>query len=390
MFHIYVGPNGFGKTKSLENKKEELVASGIDEKEILFVESELLLMDEVKDSKDTTKTMDFIISEILMSSKDYCDKKQDFEDCVDSIINANKKDMNDMLEEVLSYNNSLRDTKKDFIETTKAKEFKKLVAINAKDIKDKMGSGQRMQLILHLVKKYSSKKYIFLDEPEKYSHPTLLHKTASLLNDLNSKGLEIYVATHSPKLLSMLDLDLESINIINDSTHAIKNINFDEAINNLKFKCLGSLGAREQSYYNKKTLIENLKRVHYKEFLECLFTHKIYLIEGFADKFLLNKVLIDNDAFYDEYVIFQAWGKFVMPVFAEIFKQLNLKIVIYFDKDDEAKPKHKEINDYLLAYDHHQFIKDIEDELGIDKKNNTLEIIHAIDSMPSLKGKYKI
>lgn len=388
MFHIYIGPNGFGKTHALEDERDKLKSSGIPESEILFIESELLLQDEVKDNKDTTKTMEFIIGELLTTSKEYLDKKKDFEECVDSIIDDSTEMMNKILESVLSYNGSVRDSK-DFISKTKTKEHKKLVSINSKDIKEKMGSGQRMQFILNLVNHYTCKKYIFLDEPEKYSHPTFLHKTAQILNELNKKGIEVYIATHSPKLLSMLDLDLEQINIINDTRHICKKIDFDGALTATKFKTLGSFKERERSYYEKTTLIKNIKSICYKEFLECLFTKKVYIVEGINDRFLLNKILIDNDLFFDEYVVFQSWGKFLAPIFAQIFKSLDIETIVYFDQDDESKSKHSEINSFLSGFKHYMFVPNIETVLGISKiKDDTVAVTESISSLGSLKDTY--
>lgn len=65
MIEIYVGPNGYGKTTALVNKMKELINLGIPENEIIFLESEMLLMDEVKDTKDESKTMEFILQELL-------------------------------------------------------------------------------------------------------------------------------------------------------------------------------------------------------------------------------------------------------------------------------------------------------------------------------------
>ena len=92
-----------------------------------------------------------------------------------------------------------------------------------------MGSGQKMQLILALIKE-SSKSYIFLDEPEKYSHPSLLHKTAKLIEEI-SKTKTVYMATHSPKLLSMIDLDISRIFIFNDNSYTPKVIDFVKVCN---------------------------------------------------------------------------------------------------------------------------------------------------------------
>lgn len=65
MIYAVIGPNGFGKTTYLQKKEADLIAAGISENDILFLESEILLSDEVKDTKDDTKTMEYIIQNLL-------------------------------------------------------------------------------------------------------------------------------------------------------------------------------------------------------------------------------------------------------------------------------------------------------------------------------------
>ena len=41
MIKVYIGPNGYGKTTRLNEEKKALINSGIPEKEIIFLESEM-------------------------------------------------------------------------------------------------------------------------------------------------------------------------------------------------------------------------------------------------------------------------------------------------------------------------------------------------------------
>ena len=38
MLEVYIGPNGYGKTKRLESIKQNLITSGVNSNEILFIE----------------------------------------------------------------------------------------------------------------------------------------------------------------------------------------------------------------------------------------------------------------------------------------------------------------------------------------------------------------
>lgn len=389
MLEIYIGPNGYGKTRKLISLKEDLIKKqNVDETNILFIDSEILLMDEVKDTKDNSKTMEYILTEIL-STDSVTIARTAFEDAIDKEIIKAQSGLDCILDSILSINEQTREPNKNLVITTSKKEYKKLVKINSDDIKNKMGSGQRMQLILSIANQ-SNKNYIFIDEPEKYSHPSMLNKTASILQTL-SKTKNVYIATHSPKLLSMLSFDFDNLYIINDSTHVAKVIPFEKITNDLKSKInIGSFNAKEKSYYDKDSLIKNIFELHYREFLEVLFSKTVYVCEGESDVLFIKKVLLTYDEYYNDYTIFLTHGKFIMPVFAEIFKFLNIDLKIYFDKDDETVTNHQKVNSYLKQFTYYSFDKNLEDELGYkSNKYDYMKFIEFIE-IKKIAPKYHI
>ena len=133
MIKILIGPNGYDKTTKLVNLKKELISGGVNESEILFLESEILLLDEVKDTKNNTATMEYILTELL-ATDDYDTKQKEFEDEVDKIITDNQVSMNNLLDDIISMNESKRT--KDFITVSTNKEYKKLVSIDSTDVKN--------------------------------------------------------------------------------------------------------------------------------------------------------------------------------------------------------------------------------------------------------------
>ncbi|UWD34400.1 AAA family ATPase [Mesomycoplasma molare] len=317
MIEIYIGPNGFGKTKNLEKKRNELIENGGVEKiDILFLESEILLSDEVKDTKDETLAMEYILYELLESNNIIKNLKNELQTEINNVINQNAEHFNSMIKEVLETNK--QESNQNFITVNqKGIKYKNLVSIENKDFWTKTGSGQRMQLLLHLVKN-SSKKYIFLDEPEKYSHPSMLNKTAKIIKQLDEDGKQVFISTHSPKLLQMLDIELSKIHIFNDITYEPKNIKLDSIISDLSSKLsvpINNYDKKYAKYYEIKTCESMIKKIHYKDFLECLFAEKIYMCEGINDKLFLEKYLQDNNKFYEEYSIISTYGKFSMPLF---------------------------------------------------------------------------
>ena len=61
-------------------------------------------------------------------------------------------------------------------------------------------------------------------------------KIAKLINGI-SKTKNVYLSTHSPQLLSLLDIDFNNLFILNDPNYGEpKTINFDSAIHSLPEK----------------------------------------------------------------------------------------------------------------------------------------------------------
>ena len=391
MIKVLIGPNGFGKTTRLRNIKKELIENqNITENEILFLESEILLSDEMKDTKDETKTMEYILSELL-ETESIIQNKKILEESIDLEINKNIQLFNGIVDNVLSYNEQQR--KDDFIAVTKEKQYKKIVKINNSDFLKKTGSGQRMQLILGLVK-HSRKSYIFLDEPEKYSHPSLLNITAKMINELNKNGKNVYIATHSPKLLSMLDISLKNICIINDISHQEKSIQIDEIIGRIsKMLPISNFRAKEKSYYDINNCETNIKNINYREFLESLFTKKVYLCEGINDKLFMQKYLIDNDKYFEDYYILPVYGKYLLPLFVEFYKTLNIDVTVIFDKDDENETPHREVNQFIIdnSINYYAFTNTIEQELNYKSdKSNQLAFCEHLDNKKFKYEDYKL
>lgn len=314
----------------------------------LFLPSEIKLLNEMKDTVDTSQTMEFLLAEILETPA-FVAKRKELYDEADRAIVDSVVGMNAVPESVLSMNGATRG-KKDFIEPHPNRTIKNLVRINQDDVKKKMGSGQRMTLLLMLASK-SSKECVFLDEPEKYSHPSLLNGTAKAINDLVDRDKEVYVATHSPKLVSMLKIQLSDILVINDPTHAAKPIPFQEAVAEASALLnVGSMPNRFKRYYESSaSLMEAIQKRHNRPFIEALFTKRVYLCEGANDELYVNEFLRQNGGFYDDYCVFKAWGKTNLVVFEKLFTKLGIEVTVMYDKDDESKSRHKEDNDALRS-----------------------------------------
>ncbi|MDR0500660.1 MAG: hypothetical protein LBG97_05380 [Coriobacteriales bacterium] len=390
---IYIGPNGYGKTYRLNEINKELQSCGVSVDNILFLESELTLAEESRDTRNDSATMEFIIFELLEKDKKYLAAKKKLEASIDDAIVNSIPMMNSYIDDVLKLSNQQRNV--DFITLSDKKEYKKIVKINQTEISGstaKMGSGQKMQLVLRLACS-SSKSVLILDEPEKYSHPSLLHETARRIEEFASKyGKSVYLATHSPKLLSMLDFDYCNLYVVNDRASGAKEIDFADAAAKAKLvfgSYYGQLSLYSKRYYeNGNSLKETVKQVHNRSFIEALFSKRVFLCEGIYDEIFINWVLRKHNHFFDDYCIFTTNGKFHMPAFAELFKQLGIDVFIYFDCDDDASNNiHKSINDYLKSKFpncSYCFTPNIEGEIGFkaskNSKNSVADFLEFLES----------
>lgn len=378
LLKIYIGPNGYGKSYKMNKDISQLYSENTNRKDIIKLESELVFADEMKDTVNNSFVMEYLVQELLENDK-INEARKAYEDALDEAINDNQNQYNSVMEKVLKLNNQTRT--RDVIRPTPTKEYKKIVKIDSTDLKNKMGSGQKLQFILELIKN-SSKKYVFLDEPENHTHPSLLHHTARLINEL-SKDREVCLATHSIELLNMLDIDFDHLYIFNDSDNYIpKRINFDSAIRLNDDIHIENMYNKCKTYYNKEQLKKNILELHKKEFMEALFSSKVYLVEGTNDEIFLKKMLLFKGKLYDQYSIFHCYGKQQFIPFLSIFNDLNIKTYALFDEDKATDLNNMAINSQIISYGQHiKFVDILENDIGYTgNKGDTVALIDFLDN----------
>lgn len=361
MLKIFIGPNGYGKTYELERIKKSLLDEDNDRKDVIMLGSELVFADEMKDTVNNSFLMDYIITELLVDDELTNIQKQ-FENKLDTLIKDNLDMYNELMDETLNLNSHKRT--KDVIAPQKTREYKKLVKINADDLKGSIGSGQKLHFLLRLIEK-SNKQYIFLDEPENHSHPSMLNITANLINKL-SETKDVYIVTHSPELLNMLNIDFNNLYIFNDAEYkGPKKIDFKKAVNSLpKNINIENLYSNSKTYYDEEKLKSNILEIHKKEFMSALFSTKVYIVEGINDQLFLKKVLNKAGKQFEQYSIFPCYGKPHYFPFIEIFNDLGINIVLLFDEDKTINETNNKINTELQKNKHYMFTEFLEKELG--------------------------
>lgn len=379
MLKVYIGPNGYGKSYAIDEEIKELKKENEARKDIIKLGAELVFAEEMKDSVNSSFVLDYLVEELL-ETDEIIAAREEYEKRINDSIITNKQNYNDIMDEVLKLNNKIR--KQDVIDVSTKIEHKKLVSINSSDLKKSMGSGQKLQFLLKLIEA-SSKKYVFLDEPENHTHPSLLHVTAGLINKL-SKTKEVCVATHSPELLSLLDVDFNNLYIFNSEDYSgPKKIDFSTATSIPTGFHLENLNKKSQSYYSEETLKRNILEIHKKEFMASLFSKRVYLVEGLNDAIFLKKLLFHFSKQYSQYEIFHGYGKLHYLPFVNIFKSLGIEVIPIFDEDPKkADPKNNIVlNTELESCGKFcKFSPFIEEAIGYTgKKDCTTDFIDFLD-----------
>ena len=65
MLKIYIGPNGYGKTFTINKEIEELKRQDKTRSDILILNSEIVFADEMKDTVNNSFVMEYLIGELL-------------------------------------------------------------------------------------------------------------------------------------------------------------------------------------------------------------------------------------------------------------------------------------------------------------------------------------
>lgn len=388
MLKIFIGPNGYGKTYELERIKKSLFDEDGDRKDVIMLGSELVFADEMKDTVNNSFLMDYIITELLVDDELTSIQKQ-FENKLDTLIKDNSDMYNELMDETLNLNSHTRT--KDVIAPQKTREYKKLVKINADDLKGSMGSGQKLHFLLRLIEK-SNKKYIFLDEPENHSHPSMLNITSNLINKL-SETKDVYIATHSPELLNMLNIDFNNLYIFNDSQYkGPKRIDFRKAVNSLPDTInIENLYSNSKTYFDEEKLKTNILEIHKKEFMSALFSTKVYIVEGINDQLFLKKVLNKAGKQFEQYSIFPCYGKPHYFPFIEIFNDLGIKVVLLFDEDKPSNETNSKINNELQKMKYYMFTEFLEKEIGYNgDKGNLPKFLDYLTNYNDYEKYFKI
>ena len=362
---VFVGMNSQGKTFALETLKKKY------KDEVIFIANETKANETLKNSTDSSPLVSWL--ERLLDLKA-------LKDLIDTQIDSISFDDINVLNNI---NVGLKNS---------TQNYKGLISAEIKTNSNQWGepgSGETFYGQLMIIEKIINSgvdnpiKYLLIDEPESFLHPSLYINMCYLLKRLSRK-VKVIIATHSPIILGYFIDDLEEIIIVNNGQYRrLETTTFYSSLikNNTKIYSI------DNGY---KTTKEAL--AHFNEYfdifikpiiLNSVFSKIVVIGEGLSEKILFDCIQNEygNDLYLSSVSFVTLYGKDFIPFVIAILKDMGIKTVVVFDEDLKSTD---EINVAINEYIKHNsdkiinFKEDIETELDIEKnKSKTFKSVYV-------------
>lgn len=318
---IYVGKNSSGKTYAMENdfKNNER------EKKIL-VPTEVKLDEEVKSDNKGSGT--FIIDAIIPIILEKIDIE--FEDI--------KSDLKTRIDTAIESNPNRLISKFKFNDKWKLEKF--LANDIPNEFKEK-GSGEKSKYIVELLLELDISGYdIYIDEPEKFTHPSLQIQLACLINNLAINN-HLHIVTHSPRFLNELNIEnLEVINFFNNrESSSVNDDQLKEILRTIKDRSQNQL-LREDLMLNCISLFNDLESLSFAEFKtyyfmplykNLIFCNNVIFVEDENTYLYINQICKKNGLTNVD--IMYVNGKIPILIFNKVAELLQIRWFSIYDSD---------------------------------------------------------
>lgn len=244
------------------------------------------------------------------------------------------------------------------------------------------GSGEVFYGELLIIEKMLSNnldnpiKYLIIDEPETFLHPSLYINMCSLLKKI-SNNVRVIISTHSPLILKYFIDELNEIIVVSKGNFNQLKLSRDYII----MKDNIDLYSKSNCYKTTKKALEHFEN-YFEVFIkpvifECLFSRVVVIGEGLGEQIIFecfkNKYLNFSKISSASFITF--YGKDFIPLLINIIKDIGLEVVVIYDKDSN-KSKDNEINNFINEFieknvEHRiGFNIDLEERLGIQREND--------------------
>ena len=199
-------------------------------------------------------------------------------------------------------------------------------------------------------------KIFYFDEPENFLDDQSIKIIQRLFAALVNNNKTVVFVTHSPRLLEVLRIDIDSIYLLPRMYEDFINLTFEQ-IRHIyqitgdeirEIRVAETVGYGDVLEFSKPEKIEYLflnRLLSSQEFYRSLFYNEIFLLEGLTERCVLEEIpkLIQ----YTQNV-FYCNGKYQAPFLIKLFVALQKHVVGVFDRDDDKAGKLPyEINSYL-------------------------------------------
>ena len=369
-----VGANSQGKSFELNelNTDKEIKNS------VIYVDSETKPDENMKNSADNTTLIDWITQ----------------------LIGIDR--LNNVLDEVINDLNIDNSSNGISISVEKCvNSYKGLLKFNTKTNNNKFtnpGSGEKslgqLLMIENILKNKKSTKYkwLLIDEPESYLHPSLYPLIARTLNNISEYGIKVVIATHSPEILKYFIEDLSEV--VRVKNGEIYPLNTDNYYSNIikQIDIYNDPMLMMESFSKIKDISNNyFESIIKEDIIRSVFADIVILGEGIAEeeifKFFIKKF---PDFYYENNInTVVIYGKCFIPWYLAIYADIGIKTLSIFDLDEDKKyqDKHIALNNlienksdgYLKIYDNNGIKKmDIEDYLDLQAKDKSKHLISVI------------
>lgn len=361
---ILVGLNSQGKTTLLSNFNDT------NKKNAIFINNEVRANEYIKNSASNSPLIQWLQKLIEI---------KDIQDSINKQLSTiDLDDINRMSKVDISLSSSTDD-------------YKGLVKVDINTSSNqwhKPGSGETFLAELLLVKKMLNPsiknpiKYLIIDEPETFLHPSLFSSVCEVLNDI-STYTKILIATHSPKFLECMNVNLCSVAYVNDGNlFPLKSdLEYQNELNNISLYSMILNYSDEE--LEKKHCYKNIRKImnnfdkYFNIFIkpkiiQALFSKIVVIGEGRTEKILFDCCKKENINIYSsqiEYIDF--YGKEFMLFLVEIIQSIGIKVVLIFDCDiNKSDELNLNLNNTLMNFPNIHFEKEIENYLNITKEKN--------------------
>ena len=219
-------------------------------------------------------------------------------------------------------------------------------------------------------KKSTKYKWLLLDEPESYLHPSLYPLIARTLNKISGYGIKVIIATHSSEILKYFIDDLSEI--VRMKNGKMDPLNTDDYYSDI---------IKNVSIYTDNSLMmDSFKKIKDKsnlyfqsiikeDIIKSVFSDITILGEGVAEEEIFKLFIKKYPEFYYENNIntVVTYGKCFLPWYVLIYKAIGIKTLAIYDCDENKQPHHKHVETNKMIEENSDITIKIYDKDGIKK-----------------------